>query len=314
MMRSVLAPMKQYMAEWDLCGASVFREGQPPSLFVEGDTELLDAVGSPDSGFAREWRDAMAGARPFQWGEGREVHEGVPRAGMAIPLVSGDATVGVLFFLSRRTVTHPPDQVVQSLASEIATAVTRINLMERLAEANRQANLYLDILMHDINNANLASLWYGDLLLEMLNGEPRDIARKMIDGIKKSREIIRNVETIRKVHGKKADLKPIDLDAVIRKEIQMYPDISIEYSGFPVHVLADELLGEVFSNLIGNSIKFGGADVKVRISVERPAPGEVKVSVSDTGPGIPDELKSIILNRFNLAEPGSTARGLASIS
>jgi len=310
MMRSVLATMKQYMAEWDLCGASVFREGQPPTLFVEGDAELLDAAGSPDSGVAREWRDAMAGARPFQWGRGHEVREGVPRAGMAIPLVSGDATVGVLFLLSRRTVAHPPDQVVQSLASEIATAVTRINLMERLAEANRQANLYLDILMHDINNANLASLWYGDLLLEMLEGEPRDIARKMIDGIRKSREIIRNVETIRKVHGKKADLKPVDLDAVIRKEIQMYPDTPIEYSGLPVLVLADELLGEVFSNLVGNSIKFGGAGVRVRISVERPAPGEVKVTVSDTGPGIPDELKNIIFNRFTWAEPGEHGKGL----
>ncbi len=310
MMRSVLATMKQYMAEWDLCGASVFREGQPPTLFLEGDAELLDAAGSPDSGVAREWRDAMAGARPFQWGIGHEVREGVPRAGMAIPLVSGDATVGVLFLLSRRTVAHPSDQVVQSLASEIATAVTRINLMERLAEANRQANLYLDILMHDINNANLASLWYGDLLLEMLEGEPHDIARKMIDGIRKSREIIRNVETIRKVHGKKADLKPVDLDAVIRKEIQMYPDTPIEYSGLPVLVLADELLGEVFSNLVGNSIKFGGAGVRVRISVERPAPGEVKVTVSDTGPGIPDELKNIIFNRFTWAEPGEHGKGL----
>jgi len=310
MMRSVLATMKQYMAEWDLCGASVFREGQPPTLFLEGDAELLDAAGSPDSGVAREWRDAMAGARPFQWGIGHEVREGVPLAGMAIPLVSGDATVGVLFLLSRRTVAHPSDQVVQSLASEIATAVTRINLMERLAEANRQANLYLDILMHDINNANLASLWYGDLLLEMLEGEPHDIARKMIDGIRKSREIIRNVETIRKVHGKKADLKPVDLDAVIRKEIQMYPDTPIEYSGLPVLVLADELLGEVFSNLVGNSIKFGGAGVRVRISVERPAPGEVKVTVSDTGPGIPDELKNIIFNRFTWAEPGEHGKGL----
>jgi len=90
----------------------------------------------------------------------------------------------------------------------------------------------------------------------------------------------------------------------------MYPDTPIEYSGLPVLVLADELLGEVFSNLVGNSIKFGGAGVRVRISVERPAPGEVKVTVSDTGPGIPDELKNIIFNRFTWAEPGEHGKGL----
>jgi len=33
MMRSVLAHMKQYMAEWDLCGASVFRRGATPLSF-----------------------------------------------------------------------------------------------------------------------------------------------------------------------------------------------------------------------------------------------------------------------------------------
>jgi len=100
---------------------------------------------------------------------------------------------------------------------------------------------------------------------------------------------------------------------VIRKEIQMYPDTPIEYSGLPVLVLADELLGEVFSNLVGNSIKFGGAGVRVRISVERPAPGEVKVTVSDTGPGIPDELKISSSTGSHGPSRGSTARDLASI-
>ena len=309
MMRSVLAEIRMCTG-CDLCGASLFREGHPPSLFCDGEPELLKAVESPDSGVAREWKAAMAGAGNFSWGEDREVSNGTPRAGMVVPLTGGDGMAGALFFISKKAPFSLPDQLLQSLASGIATAVRRIHLMEDLAESNQEANLYLDVLMHDINNANLASLWYGDLLLEMISGEPQNIARKMIEGIKKSREIIRNVETIRKIHGKKADLKPVDLDTAIQKEILMYSDISITYRGLPVQVWADELLGEVFSNLIGNSIKFGGRGVKIFISVERPATGQVKVTVSDNGPGSPDDLKRIIFRRFVRLEPGERGKGL----
>jgi len=229
---------------------------------------------------------------------------------MVTPLASGDGIVGVLFFLSMKNVGAFPDQLAKSVAGEIATAVTRIRLMERLAEANRQANLYLDILMHDINNASLASLWYGDLLHDMLSGEQRVVAGKLIDGIKKSREIIRNVETIRKLHGMRTELKPVDLEAAIKKEMHLYPDISLEYTGFPVRIWADELLGEVFSNLIGNSIKFGGPNVKITIAVERPEPGKIRVIVSDTGPGIPDDLKRVVFGRFARFEPGEHSKGL----
>ena len=182
--------------------------------------------------------------------------------------------------------------------------------MERLAEANRQANLYLDILMHDINNASLASLWYGDLLHDMLSGEQRVVAGKLIDGIKKSREIIRNVETIRKLHGMRTELKPVDLEAVIKEEMHLYPDTSLEYDGIPARVWADELLGEVFSNLIDNSIKFGGPNVKITIALERTEPGKIRVIVSDTGPGIPDDLKRVVFGRFARFEPGEHSKGL----
>ncbi|MDI9634003.1 MAG: ATP-binding protein [Methanolinea sp.] len=304
MMGSVLAHARESLG-CDTCGVSLFREGQTPSLFSSGDAGLLDAMGG------REWEDAMKGVAPLAWGRkyggGRE---GIPGAGMVVPLRSGETLLGTFFVISRDPDFHAAEGLVRALAGEIAAATTRISLMEQLAEANRQANLYLDILMHDINNANLASLWYGDLLLEMLSGEAATIARKMREGIRKSREIIRNVETIRKVHGKRPELRPVDLDAVIKKEIRAYPDVAITYSGLPVKVWADELLGEVFANLIGNSVKFGGYGVKICVSVERPTQEKVVVTVSDNGPGIPDDLKNVIFMRFSKIEPGEHGKGL----
>ena len=62
-------------------------------------------------------------------------------------------------------------------------------------------------------------------------------------------------------------------------------------------VWADDLLAEVFHNLIGNAVKFGGPDVVITISIET-LDGNVVVTVADTGPGVPDELKKSIFRRF----------------
>jgi signal transduction histidine kinase len=45
----------------------------------------------------------------------------------------------------------------------------------------------------------------------------------------------------------------------------MFPEIRFCYGGTDIAVTADALLPEVFTNLIGNAIKFGGAAVEVTI-------------------------------------------------
>ncbi|WP_054847653.1 hypothetical protein [Methanoculleus chikugoensis] len=55
-------------------------------------------------------------------------------------------------------------------------------------------------------------------------------------------------------------LAPVDLEGgVIRNEIGIFSGSRIHYGGTNLSVMADALLPpEVFTNLIGNSIKFGG--------------------------------------------------------
>jgi signal transduction histidine kinase len=74
-------------------------------------------------------------------------------------------------------------------------------------------------------------------------------------------------------------------------------------------VAADYLLAEVFANLIGNSLKFGGPDVAVTVRVAEFG-DDVEVAVEDTGPGIPDRLKPLIFNRFQRGETKTSGKGL----
>ncbi len=93
-------------------------------------------------------------------------------------------------------------------------------------------------------------------------------ARKLHDSIDRSSEILRNVATIRRASEETGNLVPVNLDAVIRSEIEAFPGASIRYDGSPVDVLADGLLPTVFTNLIGNAVKHGGPGVKIDILVK----------------------------------------------
>jgi signal transduction histidine kinase len=73
--------------------------------------------------------------------------------------------------------------------------------------------------------------------------------------------------------------------------------------------MADDLLQEVFANLIGNSIKFGEPGVEVRVRVEK-GDSTVGVSVEDTGPGVPDAVKPILFTRFARGTNARSGKGL----
>jgi PAS domain S-box-containing protein len=232
-----------------------------------------------------------------------------------IPLVVESDVVGALIIGSRDRGSFSPDEraLLEAVGREIGAGITRGMLYRRLEVANREANLYLDILTHDIRNADNVANIYADILIDELEGEPARHARKLKAGIKKSIEITANVATLRKIHETRAGLTPHDLDAVIREEIAHFPDLCIRYEGLLVKVLADDLLPEVFTNLIGNAAKHGGSGVEVTVTVEELDEWTVIVTVADTGPGIPEDAKETIFFRFERegGRRGSQGLGLS---
>ncbi len=241
---------------------------------------------------------------------GNELHN--HQLSAIIPICCESRVIGLLCLSSPGNEQFAEDDrvVLESIGKEIGCAVRKIRLSDNLIEANRKANLYLDILVHDINNANLASLGYGELLMEMLSGKEKEVAGKLIEGVLKSREVIRNLDTIRHIQERKFDFKVINLDSMIKQEIRHYPSALIDYPGCNTLVMADDLLAEVLTNLIGNSAKFGGPGVHIAIDVQDLPDNSVKITITDEGPGVPDELKSVIFVRFQTGEEKGSGKGL----
>ncbi|KDE56046.1 PAS domain S-box protein [Methanoculleus sp. MH98A] len=63
-------------------------------------------------------------------------------------------------------------------------------LHRELEAANREANLYLDILTHDIGNTENVSNLYAELLIESLEGEAAEYIKKLQSSVQKSIEIL----------------------------------------------------------------------------------------------------------------------------
>ncbi|MDH7594345.1 MAG: ATP-binding protein, partial [Methanomicrobiales archaeon] len=191
----------------------------------------------------------------------------------------------------------------------VQTRLQREEIMEELRWAHEEANLYIDIMTHDINNANMAALGFGQFLIESLKNQEKEMAGKMLIAVQQSVEIIKNVSTIRKLREGREPLRPISLGEVVRTQMNHFPGARISYEGPDVSVMADDLVGEVFTNLIGNSLKFGGPDTEIGISV-KVENGQVEVTVTDDGPGIADDLKPEIFNRFRKGKSKKSGKGL----
>jgi len=229
-----------------------------------------------------------------------------------IPLVAESDTFGALIVGSRDPRSFSPGEraLLEGIGREIGAGILRRMLHRRLEAANCEANLYLDILTHDIKNASNVVSIYADILIDELEGDAAHHARKLKDGIRKIIEITANVATIRKIHEDRTGPAPVDLHAVILGEIAHFPDLHIHYDGQPLEVLADDLLPEVFTNLIGNAVRHGGPGVEVTVAVEERMDDTIIVTISDTGPGVSDDAKVAIFSRFERENGREGSRGL----
>ena len=291
---------------------------------LEGEGRILPAVVRRDDPF---YRDLVLAGDVRCIEDIRARHPGsLVKVLVAVPIPGDDGPVGWFAVGSRTRETVPESErrILLAIGEELGSAVVMGMLQEdlegALASANRyldeanaatgEVNLYVDILTHDINNANTAAMGYLQMFLESAADESGVLAaKKSLAAIYQSNDIIRNVSTIRKIKAGSVELRPVQLGPVLREIRNYYSDTCITCEGADATVLADDLLPEIFVNLIGNAVKFGGPEVEVTVSVKEDG-GMVSVTVADTGPGIPDDLKPRLFGRYQRGETKKGGKGL----
>lgn len=230
-----------------------------------------------------------------------------------VPLMGTQAPLGVVSFAfaeSHRSYSSEELELLQDLCARAAWAVENAMLHEQTQRAVRARDDLLAVVSHDLRNPLSTISMAANLL------------RKGADNREKT---LRNAERIGRAAGQMERLISdlLDLAAIESAHLR------VEQSTWRVATLvaeAMELMGplarerqlqlqavvadgeanvmcnrdrtlQVFSNLIGNAVKFTpqGGTITVRVEPEERV---VRVSVEDTGPGIPPEQLPHIFNRY----------------
>jgi signal transduction histidine kinase len=193
---------------------------------------------------------------------------------------------------------------------------------QKIIDDRNRAEVYLDILGHDINNFNQVISSYSELLL--LKPDLSDQYRKYIlTTLNQSRaisDLISNIRKLSKLYKDIIKFENIDLFNVLINASdyvqQRYPhrELRINQSivGSEVIVRSTDLLLDVFINIISNVMKFDNKsevvlDITHTLSEDH---NFWRIEIKDQGPGIPDEMKTRIFNRFEKGDENIHGSGL----
>lgn len=178
-----------------------------------------------------------------------------------------------------------------------------------LQESKMQTELYFDLMSHDIININQVGMGYLELALDRLkpDDELYTLLHKSCESFLNSSKLIDNICKVKRARSAEARLEAVDIGEQLEEVISGYSEADgreIKISYAPVkgcHVMANDLLRDVFTNILGNSVKHSSGPLSIGITLSRAfedGRAYYKVTIEDDGPGISDELKSKIFIRF----------------
>jgi len=174
-----------------------------------------------------------------------------------------------------------------------------------LEEANRMKELFLDILRHDVLNPAGVALNFTDLLLEEVHSpEERESLKAIRRSIEKLIRIVEDASILARLESRKGlRFEELNLAEVIRRAVASTHHLFKEGMRIELNfkdnlpLRGSRMLEQVFVNLLTNAAKYAAGGKRVVIEVEEEEDSYL-IKVRDFGPGIPDEFKEAIFERF----------------
>src|SRR5579872_934817 len=223
--------------------------------------------------------------------------------------------VGITMDITEQKHAEQERERLRQLEADLAH-INRINMMGELAAA----------LAHEIKQPIAASITSANALLRWLAHNPPDLERARAAATRieqegnRAADVINNLRSFYK-KGAPANRRIVDVKDIIREITVLLGDEAIRHSvticseldEHVPHILADRVqLQQVFMNLMLNAIeamKETGGELTIRSGLN--PEGQLFISISDTGVGLPAESSDRIFDAFHTTKPQGTGMGLA---
>ena len=215
------------------------------------------------------------------------------------------------------------EEQVQERTRELAMALGKLDEKTReLEAASDHKSEFLANMSHELRTPLNAISGFSQVLRKQLFGEINEKQAEYLDDILASARhllaLIDDVLDLAKVEAGQIELEvspfslreALERGVVIVRERATRDDVRVSLSADPGvdTVTGDERrIRQVVFNLLSNAVKFAPAGSTVDVAATR-VDGEVRVSVSDSGPGIAPEDRARIFEEFQQAAAGREQR------
>jgi len=231
-----------------------------------------------------------------------------------------DSRDDILFSTHFHPIKNMEDEV--EYVSIFAKDITDLRNKEEQARMEKErAELYLDLLLHDIGNIHQGII--SGIQLASMVREEADTLGKVLSSMenlaKRSISLTSNILLLSRLNREDIIPKVRDLNIVIDRCLERVrtdfrkkePTIEIRKPSEMLFVQADEHLEMVFQILMDNALRYQKKDPFLELELDRKN-GYVYIHIRDRGPGI-DEKQLDVIRGEHLMKKEATRRGLGLI-
>ncbi|CAA9314023.1 MAG: Phytochrome, two-component sensor histidine kinase [uncultured Gemmatimonadetes bacterium] len=234
-----------------------------------------------------------------------------PRSVASVPLAAAGEVLGDVTLVtstSGRTLDSDDLALAEELARRVMVAVEHAQLYHDALQATRARDEILGVVAHDLRNPLSTVRMAAQLLADDVAPAHRKPLDTLLRTTERMNQLIQDLLEVTRIEsGKLAlELHTESAGGVLREAVAMLAPLAQARSiTFDAQLPADlprvpldaARILQVISNLVGNALKFTPAGGRVTLGAEV-IPGEVRVSVADTGPGIPADQIPRVFGRF----------------